>query len=77
MPVKSISLLRQKLDALGNKPVAFIMHPGHKRTLIKKGTILKTYPDIFTVKVSSGEGGCVMAFSYADILTKAVEITLC
>ena len=53
---------------------------GRKKAVVRRGTIENLYPSIFTVRLDNlpednTEQRCV-SFSYADILTKNVEIAI-
>ena len=71
--------LRIKLSSLEGVPLTVTLRRGHKRAQVRRGTIIKTYPGIFTLKLApaNGEEATLYSFSYADILTKSVEISLC
>ena len=53
---------------------------GRKRVIVRQGVISATYPSIFIVVLDSisefAETGRTVSFSYADILTKNIEITI-
>lgn len=46
---------------------------GRRRVLVNKGTIEKTYPSIFVVRLESDTQRTV-TYSYSDVLTKTVQI---
>lgn len=71
--------LRKKLTSLEGVPLTVTLRRGHKRTQVRCGTIVKTYPGIFILRLTpaNGEESTLQSFSYADILTKSVEISLC
>lgn len=53
---------------------------GRKRIIVRHGIIKETYPSIFIVMLDSisefASTERTVSFSYADILTKSIEITL-
>ncbi|MBE7037187.1 MAG: hypothetical protein E7403_07835 [Ruminococcaceae bacterium] len=53
---------------------------GRKRIIVRYGIIKETYPSIFLVLLDSISDFATtertVSFSYADILTKSIEITL-
>ena len=53
---------------------------GRKRIIVRHGVIKETYPSIFLVMLDSISEFAVtertVSFSYADILTKSIEIML-
>ncbi len=52
---------------------------GRHRVEIAEGIISETYPSIFTIQLVDcvDEGTKTMSVSYADILTKEVQLMLC
>lgn len=51
---------------------------GRHKSVINEGIISNVYPSIFTVQLSNNSGQArKMSFSYTDVLTNSVEITLC
>ena len=53
---------------------------GRKRVIVRHGIIKETYPSIFVVLLDSisefATSERTVSFSYADLLTKSIEITL-
>lgn len=53
---------------------------GRKRIIVRHGIIKETYPSIFVVLLDSisefANTERLVSFSYADLLTKSIEITL-
>jgi uncharacterized protein Veg len=51
---------------------------GRQKSVINRGTVTHVYPSIFTVQLSEGpDTSRKLSFSYTDVLTNTVEITLC
>lgn len=62
---------------IGNK-VRLETNKGRHKAVISKGVISNVYPSIFTIQLSEGpDTSRKLSFSYTDVLTNAVEITLC
>lgn len=51
-------------------------HRGRRKTLEKVGVLENTYPSIFVVRVEEPNYQQRLSFSYADVLTETVELTL-
>ena len=53
---------------------------GRKRIVVRHGVLLNTYASIFTVSLESAsefaDGMRTVSFSYSDVLTKAISITV-
>lgn len=67
-------------DNVGNK-VKLRAKKGRKQVVVREGVIENTYPSIFTIKldvhndVPTSER--TVSYSYADVLTKTVELYIC
>jgi uncharacterized protein Veg len=62
---------------IGSK-VRLETNKGRHKSVISKGVISNVYPSIFTIQLSDGpDPSRKLSFSYTDVLTNAVEITLC
>jgi uncharacterized protein Veg len=62
---------------IGSK-VRLETNKGRHKSVVSKGVIANVYPSIFTVQLSDGaEPSRKLSFSYTDVLTNTVEITLC
>mgnify|MGYP002530288041 CR=1 FL=1 len=62
------------------KRIKLTAKKGRKRVIVRQGVISATYPSIFIVILDSisefAETGRTVSFSYADLLTKSIEITV-
>lgn len=75
MPEKSaIEAIREKLDSHLGQKVIVRANEGRKKVFQKKGVLEKTYPSIFVVRFSEDDEDRHMSWSYADVLTDAVEL---
>jgi uncharacterized protein Veg len=62
---------------IGSK-VQLETNKGRHKSVISKGVISNVYPSIFTIQLSEGPDPTrKLSFSYTDVLTNTVEITLC
>ena len=73
-------MVKAGLEKHVGKKVRLTSKKGRKRAMIRRGTIENLYPSIFTVRLDNlpeddAEQRCV-SFSYADVLTKNVEIAI-
>ena len=69
---------RAVVNHVGSR-VKVIANKGRHKTDITEGIIAETYPSIFLIKVEDGAEDSIrtMSFSYTDVLTKDVKLTLC
>ncbi len=64
-------------QCLGSR-VRLESNKGKHHSTVNVGVIASVYPSIFTVQLFDGIAPTrLLSFSYTDVLTNAVEITLC
>lgn len=66
----NIELIRENINNMAGEKIYAKVNIGRNKYEEFKGTILKTYPSLFTIKVL----GETKSFSYADLLTKNIVI---
>ncbi|MGB9808446.1 MAG: Veg family protein [Caldanaerobacter sp.] len=68
--------IKKQLEQHVGSRVRLKTNGGRKKTIIKEGLLEKTYPSIFIV-VLDGQGATRrVSYSYSDILTETVELTV-
>lgn len=73
----NLSQIKKDIETCIGERVQLIANGGRKKSLIKEGVLEKTYPSIFVVKFDdSNEAARRVTYSYTDILTKAVQLTV-
>lgn len=51
---------------------------GRRKTIERSGVLEETYPSVFIVKLDQDQNAFKrVSYSYADILTESVEVTVC
>lgn len=70
--------IRKIIEGYLGQRVTLKANKGRKRIVVREGILEDTYPSIFVVKVY-GDFDSVrrVSYSYCDILTETVEITVC
>ncbi len=68
----NIEKVKSEIKGLINKSVLIKVNVGRNKYEHYEGEVKKMYPYLFTVEIN----GLVKSFSYADILTKDVQIKL-
>jgi uncharacterized protein Veg len=70
--------IKKIIEGYLGQRVTLKANKGRKRIVIREGILEDTYPSIFVVKVY-GDFDTVrrVSYSYCDILTETVEITVC
>lgn len=70
--------VRNDIQKIIGSKVRLETNKGRHKSVINKGVVANVYPSIFTVQLSDPPGSSRrLSFSYTDVLTNTVEITLC
>ena len=70
--------VRSDIQRIIGSKVRLETNKGRHKSVIDRGVIANVYPSIFTVQLSDcPDSSRKLSFSYTDVLTNAVEITLC
>ena len=70
--------VRNDIQKIIGSKVRLETNKGRHKSVINKGVVANVYPSIFTVQLSDSPGSSRrLSFSYTDVLTNTVEITLC
>nr|WP_132243452.1 Veg family protein [Marinisporobacter balticus] len=73
-----LAQIRRDVEHLVGEKVRLKANKGRKKISVKEGILEKTYPNIFVVCIDGGYNTVRrVSYSYSDILTETVEITLC
>ena len=74
--VNKIEEIRETLASYEGRRVHITVKKGRKMRFARKGVIEHVYPNIFVVRLEpkGEENERRVSFSYADILTRAVEV---
>ena len=75
-----LTKLRECLEQMVGQEIKLISRGGHKHAVVRLGTVEKTYPSIFVVKLhgrNQGDSGRIVSYSYTDVLTRAIELAPC
>lgn len=74
---KTLADIKKLLDAHLGKRLHLKANGGRKKTIERSGTLSETYRAVFVVELDQEEHSFErVSYSYADILTEAVEITI-
>lgn len=73
----ALAKIRKDVESYIGKKVRLRANRGRKKTFEKEGILEKAYPNIFVVKVTeSAEFTRRVSYTYSDILTETVELTV-
>lgn len=74
----SLAKIRERVENCVGQKVRLKANKGRKKTTIKEGILESAYPSIFVVKIDGGYNTIRrVSYSYSDILTETVEVTVC
>ncbi len=74
----SLDRIKKDVETCVGEKVRLKANKGRKKTFIKEGILESTYPCIFVVKFDSDQDSFRrVSYSYSDILTETVELTVC
>lgn len=76
---KQLQEIRENIEEYVGQKIVLKANKGRKRTTIREGILENTYPSIFIVRIDGQFDNHVrrVSYSYSDILTETVEITVC
>lgn len=78
MAVKnSLVQIRKELESHIGEKIRLRANRGRRKTFEKVGVLENTYPSIFVIRVDEENYFQRLSFSYADVLTSTVELSLC
>ncbi len=67
--------IKKGLEGQVGKRLKLTANGGRRRTVIRSGVLSETYPSVFVVELDKDENAFErVSYSYADVLTEAVEI---
>ncbi len=73
----TLNEIRKSIEGFVGQQVTLKANKGRKRIMIREGILENTYPSIFVVRID-GDYNSVrrVSYSYSDILTETVEVTV-
>ncbi|SDI96508.1 MULTISPECIES: biofilm formation stimulator Veg [Alteribacillus] len=75
---KTLIEIKEALDANVGKKVTIVANGGRKKTIERSGLLEETYPSVFIVKLDKDKHSVErISYSYTDVLTKTVQLTMC
>ena len=70
--------VRKDIQKFIGSKVQLETNKGRHKSIVNRGIITNVYPSIFTIQLDEGPDPTrKLSFSYTDVLTNSVEITLC
>jgi uncharacterized protein Veg len=70
--------IKRSLDEHIGQKIMLKANGGRRKTVERSGVLEETYPSVFIVKLDEQQHAFKrVSYSYADILTETVELTVC
>ena len=77
MARNALSEIKQSLDLHVGQKIMLRANGGRRKTIERTGVLEETYPSVFIVKLDQEQHAFKrVSYSYADILTESVEVTV-
>ncbi|UOE94183.1 MULTISPECIES: biofilm formation stimulator Veg [Bacillaceae] len=74
---KTLIEIKRELDANVGKRISIKANGGRRKTIERSGFLEETYPSVFIIKLDEQQNSFErVSYSYADILTETVELTV-
>lgn len=78
MSKNALSEIKRSLDGFVGEKILLRANGGRRKTIERYGVLEETYPSVFVVKLDQSYNSFKrVSYSYADILTETVELTVC
>lgn len=75
---KSLVDIKRTLDANIGKRITIKANGGRRKIIERSGFLEETYPSVFIIKLDEDQNAFErVSYSYADILTETVHLTVC
>lgn len=75
---EDVTQIKQNIKSSIGSKVRLEQGKGKQRNKVSEGVIDSVYPSVFTITLYGGtRAKRKVSYSYTDVLTKSVEITLC
>ncbi len=75
---KTLVDIKRTLDANIGKRITIKANGGRRKTIERSGFLEETYPSVFIIKLDEEENAFErVSYSYADVLTDTVQLTVC
>ncbi|KAB3532492.1 Veg family protein [Alkaliphilus serpentinus] len=74
----TLNEIKRNIEGFVGQKVTLKANKGRKKIMVREGILENTYPNIFVVLIDGGfDSVRRVSYSYSDILTETVEITIC
>lgn len=78
MTRNALTEIKRSLEVHVGRKIMLKANGGRRKTIERTGVLEETYPSVFIVKLDQEQHAFKrVSYSYADILTETVEVTVC
>lgn len=74
---QALAEIRQDLETFIGRRIKLRSYKGRNKVVEREGVLERTYPNIFVIKLDEKMAQRRISFSYTDVLTESVELTVC
>lgn len=74
--MNQMEIIKNELQQHLGKKVILKANRGRKKFVTKYGILKEVYPSLFKVDVKNGTETTTATFTYSDVLTKTVKVTI-
>ncbi|MBU5669857.1 Veg family protein [Peptoniphilus sp. MSJ-1] len=74
--MNQMQIIRKELESHLGKRVIVKANKGRKKIVTRKGVLKATYPSLFVLEVYNGEEVVTASYTYSDVLTSTVKVTV-
>ncbi len=69
--------IKRGLEELVGERVRVTAHKGRRQVVEREGTLEKTYPSLFVIRLDDGPVARRVTYTYTDVLTEMVKLAVC
>ena len=74
--MNQMQIIKKELENHIGKKVIVRANKGRKKIVTRKGILKATYPSLFVLEVFNGEEIVTASYTYSDVLTSTVQVTV-
>lgn len=74
--MNQMKIIKRELENHIGKKVIVRANKGRKKIVTRKGILKATYPSLFVLEVFNGEELVTASYTYSDVLTSTVQVTV-
>lgn len=68
--------IKRGIDSLVGERVRVTANKGRRQVVEREGTLERTYPNLFVIRLDEGDSSRRLSYTYADVLTETVKLAV-